>query len=466
MTITKQIYQTDSNYGKNCPIMIKIEHHGLEKWIPTSVSCDNRHWDNLNKVVTEDDPVHRIKNETIEAHFRRVAGKIQDHLDNYISNNLEIICSTLECNNTDNQPLYYAANPMSTTLLSVIEMKIQNISALNTRRGYRSLKKYFENTYGEGPRMTEIDRTFLSEFDRHLKKDFQFHQPTRHLMLSRMRAVLNFARDNGKLPLSVAFKLPKVPFRPHDRNLSEAYIKKIFRLYKKKLSSDPALVKTDTFALAIFILDIAFQGLAPVDLASLKVNQIKLRSISQSYSGSYQSPKQGGKQEIDRPIDVVIIRTTRQKTSQHVTIVSALEPIKPIIDNLLKGKEQDDYLLPCFLINKTYTPEQRQDRLANYFYKLSSNLNKALKEENIDRDEMGDTRRVTFYYARHAFCNLIDGLDVPRYLIQHMIGHRTTVLETNYLRRITPWEQAQLSNAILSPLLEKDVEYAFSFIRQ
>ncbi|MDE5712469.1 MAG: hypothetical protein K2I16_02435, partial [Muribaculaceae bacterium] len=118
------------------------------------------------------------------------------------------------------------------------------------------------------------------------------------------------------------------------------------------------------------------------------------------------------------------------------------------------------------LINKTYTPEQRQDRLANYFYKLSSNLNKALKEENIDRDEMGDTRRVTFYYARHAFCNLIDGLDVPRYLIQHMIGHRTTVLETNYLRRITPWEQAQLSNAILSPLLEKDVEYAFSFIRQ
>lgn len=456
MTITKQIYQTDSNYGQNCPIMIKIEHHGLEKWIPTSVSCDNRHWDNLNKVITEDDPVHRIKNETVEAHFRRVAGKIQDHLDNYIFNNLEIICDSIEWKSLNDPSSSHVSNHMSATLLSVIEMKIQNISALNTRRGYRSLKKYFENTYGDGPRMAEIDRTFLAGFDRQLKKDFQFHQPTRHLMLARMRAVLNFARDNGKLPLSVAFKLPKVPFRPHDRNLSESYVKKIFQLYKKKFAADPAFLKPDTFALAIFILDIAFQGLAPVDLASLKINQIKIRSISQSYSGHGNSPELETGHETDRPIEVVFIRTSRQKTSQHVTVVSALEPIKPIIDNLMKGKEQDDYLLPCFLINKTYTPEQRQDRLANYFYKLSSNLNKALKEENIDRDEMGDTRRVTFYYARHAFCNLIDGLDVPRYLIQHMIGHRTTVLETNYLRRITPWEQAQLSNAILSPLLEKD----------
>lgn len=77
-----------------------------------------------------------------------------------------------------------------------------------------------------------------------------------------------------------------------------------------------------------------------------------------------------------------------------------------------------------------------------------------MKHAEIDRDEMGEHRRVTFYYARHAFCNLIDGLDVPRHLIQHMIGHRTTVLETNYLRKITPWEQAQLSNAILSPLID------------
>lgn len=458
MTISKQIYSAGDNAEQNCPIMIRIQHHGMVKWIPTSVTCDHRHWDSLKLHITEDDPLHRIKNETIEAHYRRVAGKIQDHLDNYISHNLDIICNSLDDYPDSVLTPSCQINDSAETLLSLIDMKIQNISTLNTKRGYRSLKNYFENTYGKGPLLMEIDRMFLSGFDRQLKKDFQLHQPTRHLMLARMRAVLNFARDNGKLPQSVAFKLPKVPFRHNDRNLSESYVKKIFRLYKQNFASDPGFCKHSTFALGIFILDIAFQGLAPVDLASLKVNQIKIRTISPSSLEKVRDNKASVGEyvnsEMEQPIDVVIIRTARQKTSQHVTVVTALNPIKPIIDHLLEGKEQNDYLIPCFLTEKAYTPEQRQDRLANYFYKLSSHLNKALKDGGIDRDEMGETRRVTFYYARHAFCNLIDGLDVPRYLIQHMIGHRTTVLETNYLRRITPWEQAQLSKAILAPLLE------------
>lgn len=458
MTITKQIYSEIDDSLDNYPVMIKIEHHGLVKWIPTSVTCREEHWDNQKCLVSDKDTLHRIKNETIESQFRRVAGKIQDYLDNYLSDNLETICDGFGKPNSTLPAIITKSNNPRLTLYNLIESKIDSISTLNTRRGYKSLLNYCKTIYGNVPYADSLDRNFFSEFDARLKKDYQSRQPTRHLMLARMRAVLNYARENGTLPLSVTFKLPKVPLRPRDRNLSETSIRNIFLLYKKLLSSDPELRHSYTFSLGLFVLDIDFQGLAPVDFASLKVNQIKISNLYPPESikrvthnlpiHSFDIHNQY------RPIEVILIRTSRQKTGQQVTIVASYKPLRHIIDYLMKDKDNNDFLIPCFKADKTYTPEQRQDRLANYFYKISCQINNAMKHAGIDHDEMGEHRRVTFYYARHAFCNLIDGLDVPRYLIQHMIGHRTTVLETNYLRKITPWEQAQLSNAILSPLLD------------
>ena len=458
MTITKQIY-SEIDGSQDCyPVMIKIEHHGLVKWIPTSVTCREEHWDNQKCLVSEEDTLYRIKNEAIESQLRRVAGKIQDHLDNYLSDNLETICDNFGKPNFSLPGGITRAKKHGLTLFNLIESKIETISTLNTRRGYISLFNYCKTIYGNPPLVESINRTFISDFDLKLRKDYSSRQPTLHLMLARMRAVLNHARENGTLPLSVTFKLPKVPLRPRDRNLSETAIRNIFQLYKKSLSTDPELRRSSTFALGLFVLDIAFQGLAPVDFASLRINQIRISYLfppEAITSGTNNLTIQSSDSyEQYEPLEVIIIRTSRQKTGQQVTIVASYKPLRQIVDTLMRGKNEDDYLIPCFNSSRKYTPEQRQDRLANYFYKISCQINEAMKHAEIDRDEMGEHRRVTFYYARHAFCNLIDGLDVPRHLIQHMIGHRTTVLETNYLRKITPWEQAQLSNAILSPLID------------
>lgn len=115
----------------------------------------------------------------------------------------------------------------------------------------------------------------------------------------------------------------------------------------------------------------------------------------------------------------------------------------------MAGKKDDDYLLSCFNPSVCYSASQRQNRLANYFNMMARNLNKAVSKY-YRQHNLGESRRITFYFARHAFCNLVDSMDVPRHIIQNMVGHRSSVLEMSYLRPITPWQQAQISHTLLS----------------
>lgn len=148
---------------------------------------------------------------------------------------------------------------------------------------------------------------------------------------------------------------------------------------------------------------------------------------------------------------MVIANTTRQKTGRPVTIVAWLEPIREVVKALTRSKENDDYLIPCFCKQKVLTPEQRQNRLANYFNKMARLLNHILDEHYAGSDRLTH-RAISFYYARHAFCNMADSLDIPRHIIQRMVGHKATTLEKNYLRPITLWEQALVSREIFRTL--------------
>ncbi len=478
MTLSKQLFTSSATVGEMYPVMIRIDHQGRSIWIPTEIQCKSDNWSADSCTISPSDPDFLWKNESIEAQLRRVAGKIQDNLDNFLFHNLEDIIKNIcrsvvsleELSHISGQSKFFsivqAANynvsagshtysPFEMSFRNLIESKIESMPALNTRRGYRSYMNYFMRKYGDGPKLYELDRNMINKFTLEIQQDYRNRRPTMNLMLSRMKAVLNYGRDNGWISSTVIAKIPAKLMVARDRNLSAASINKIFNIFKISMGEDPQFKMGTTFALGIFVLGIAFQGLAPVDIASLKVGQLKFLTISPPPACNSKHGAEIGINDFhyNEAIDVIIVKTARQKTGQEVMIVAASNPIKPFIDHLIQDKVKDDYLLPCFDKKRDYTESQRQDRLSNYFHKLSKDLNKALETSDVNRDDTGEFRKITYYYARHAFCNLIDGLDVPRHLIQHMIGHRTSVLETNYLRKITPWEQANLSRIILSSLL-------------
>ncbi|MDE5976334.1 MAG: hypothetical protein K2G69_07280, partial [Muribaculaceae bacterium] len=254
-----------------------------------------------------------------------------------------------------------------------------------------------------------------------------------------LNAIVNFGKENGTISKDLNVKLPVYSMLHSGRDISKTEITGIFKLLKREMKRDPSLREATTISLALFMLNIAFQGLAPTDFARLKVGDVSFTSLS-LYNKEYSGRKKDAKEE------VVIVNTYRQKTKQPVKIVAVSGPVKDILKALMKGKNSDDFLLPCFKTGREYTAEQRQNRLANFFNKMSRVINSELRKNGV----LFTRTKITFYYARHAFCNLVDSLDIPRHLIQYLIGHRVSVLERNYLRQISSSEQAAISKRLFA----------------
>lgn len=456
MKISKELFTGKKFADGSYPVMIRISHRGIVKRICTSIKCDGRHWNEEKECVTDKDVGHRHKNEAIDAAMRRVAGRIQDFLDDCLAMHLDELSDNLlkdECETF--QKHVVSDKNGSISFLSVIDKKIEATASINTKRGYKTFRKYFNSRFGDGPSLSAMSQEFVCLVASKLENDYPDNSSMRHLIGTRFNSILNFGKDNGLISASVNAKLPKYRIVPGDRNLSEDELRIIFQTFYSGTRNGFRLDDLPMLSLSLFILDIAFQGLAPVDLASLKIGDLKFFTL---YAPSKRIPSssiqtdsaQAAYQERDR-MDVVALTTFRKKTGQPVSVIACLHPIEAIIKALTEGKSHDDYLIPCFVKSKTYSPERRQNRLANFFYKMSVYLNKAIHENKHDNNLLKD--KVTYYFARHAYCNIVDSLDIPRHIIQTLVGHRSTVLEKSYLRPISNWEQAVVSREIFRILM-------------
>lgn len=440
MNISKELFVSKINSEGTCPVVIRVQHQGLVKRISTSVRCEKRNWQSKKCRVSCHDPDHRLKNEAIDTHYRRIAGMVQDYIDVCLKRNFDSIFTGTRIDwQVPPSPIPPPADA-SVTLAQLIRKKIDTIGRLNTRRGYEGFLRYVQSRFGDGPDTRQLDQQFINRFAEQLERDFSRKPAMSSIMASKFNAVVNFGLECRLVEPAFKPRFPRYFLRTTDRNLSDAELSAIFSLYRRKIAADTLLADEAALALAIFVLDIAFQGLAPVDLASLRVGDLVLTRV-------FSEKKQTGEESIE----VVIANTTRKKTGRPVTIVAWIEPIREVVKALTRSKENDDYLIPCFCKQKVLTPEQRQNRLANYFNKMARLLNHILDEHYAGSDRLTH-RAISFYYARHAFCNMADSLDIPRHIIQRMVGHKATTLEKNYLRPITLWEQALVSREIFRTL--------------
>lgn len=426
MLITKELFKRKTLSDGSHPVIIRIYHNGVIRRVNTSVYTKDRFWNSAKGCICSRDKDHKIKNEMIDAIYRRVSGKIQNFIDQILDLELDSLISSEKFSKFE--PIVHKS-----CFLDLIDKKIEATLSYNTRKGYEGFRRYFSEKFGKGPEVGSIDQKFTNRYISQLNRDYSFDSPMKQLMISRYNAVINYANECGLRPTPEKLYLPKYNISCGDRNLNLIEVRQIADVFTSTFHSDPKVTQPTTFALGIFLLDIAFQGLAPVDLASLHIGSLKYRVIS--------GP--GGEK-----MQVVYINTRRKKTGRTVTIVSALVGIGRFLEVIIEGKADDDYFLPCFRPNLNYSESQRQNRLANYFNKHAKLLNNAMNRY-YQQNNLGTPPHITFYFARHAFCNLMNELDMPRHIIQYLIGHKSTVLERSYLRPISPWEQAKASERLL-----------------
>lgn len=467
MQITKELFKGKVLSDGTYPVMIRIYHNGLVRRVATSVGARERNWDKRKGRLSCRECDYRLKNEHIESVYRRVAGSIQNYIDSKLETALDTILSDFKTDTCaeaseaarcrHNIPVQPDTEKECGCFLELIDRKIETAVSLNTRRGYEGFRRYFQRHFGNGPALRDFGQSDANRFADRLKKDYPLDSSTRYLALSRFNAIVNFGKQYGMISPTLRIGLPRTRFIVSDRNMSEPDVGNLFDSFKEQIASDPDIKQLPTLSLSVFILHVAFQGLAPVDLASLKIKALSFHKLHAfAFNPSRYRKDQQYRIEYDKPsntMEVVSFNTVRKKTGRPVAVVASLRGIAQILKALTAGRDPDEYLLPCYLTGRVYTPQQRQSRLCNFYHMLSEALNTTL-DSYYKEKELGPRPRITYYFARHLFCNLADSLDVPRHIIQSLVGHRSSVLESSYLRPLTPWEQAKVSEAMLSRYLD------------
>lgn len=319
-------------------------------------------------------------------------------------------------------------------LSEAIAGKIRECRRDNTRRGYEVLRNFLEVNCGDIPLVVEALDNYANIFAKALQSKHSDSPVMRNQLTLGLSGVLTYARSQGWLPEVYRMRLSRLSkvHTVHRRDMDPQQIRALRELTCRRITEDPLLTQRETYALALFELDFAMQGLAPVDLALLRLNM--LREIPIQLADGTWHP-------------AYIVETARRKTGVPVRIVMDGSVIAPIMTVLMNGRKPYDYLLPILSDDEPLTERQQMRRIANWFRSRADALNVALGAlPSGQRPES----RVTYYYARHAYCQSVDKLDIAPHILRRLIGHSPTTLERHYLAPLTLADQLEVSMRLLA----------------
>lgn len=319
-------------------------------------------------------------------------------------------------------------------LSEAIAGKIRECRRDNTRRGYEVLRNFLEVNCGDIPLVIEALDNYAHIFAKALQSKHVDSPVMRNQLILGLSGVLTYARRQGWLPEDYRMRLPGLSkvHTVHRRDMDPQQLRALRELTRQRIADDPLLTQRETYALALFELDFAMQGLAPVDLALLRINMIRELPI-QLADGIWHP--------------AYIVETARRKTGVPVRIVMDGSVIAPIMSVLMSGRNPDDYFLPILSDDEPMTERQQMRRIANWFRSRADALNVSLSALPIGQRP---SSRITYYYARHAYCQSIDKLDIAPHILRRLIGHAPTTLERHYLAPLTLADQLEVSMRLLA----------------
>lgn len=455
MKATLELYKGKKLIDNSYPIVVRLYHNGKLKYKSTSISVKDSHWNKKKTRITCREHNYVIKNTIINNEYQRICQRINWFADNHIDYDLDFIVSNkqLELYSTSFEPNFDPNN-----FLCIIDKRIDECTKSSTRDNYCSFKRTMINLYGDYIPTKNINQAFANEFrikihelypnkpnhKNHLFKCFN----TSYKLGVRDRFILN--------PCTFQFKY--FPYQSSSRIITYQDLSTIIACYKDKLQQNKDFLEYEP--LALFILDVAFQGLSPMDLALIKVGQIEfdtLNSIEKNTELYKEDPKYAEKYDKENiAIDVIKINTFRAKNNRHVPICTELKCIFPIIKFLMEGKTKDDYLINCYSYPKfnnysdaisTSEDKRWRNRCGVYFMNQKKIL-QTIINEYCSENYLNQFGNITYYFARHAFINALDHINIDHDLIRKMVGHSKFTLENNYINAATDFEQASIIKSL------------------
>ena len=455
-TITPILYTSKILANGEHPIMLRVCYNGKRSYKSMGISCKTTEWskdknkvkgsraNNLNVIIT---------NEAAKAnsYIFSIEGK-EDYSANSIVKYLT------------------KKTPTQTTLYSLFEERIsffkKDKQSHNNATGYRTLlniiKRYTNYTDAE---LFEISLSWLVNFEEYLHCHYADNSIRK--FFDCFKAIMNYAiRQNyiSQSPfLNFEFK-KKLETNTPKRALSLNEIDKLLQYYyqrygyagkennnvygernekqywvnqrfKARGQNKITPINSEQFALALYLTSYFMQGLALVDIANLKIKDMKLLDIvdKEQYlkdSANHNIDYADYNKQIVRYYDISIYRKKTHHPTRIIveclTLLPFLNPFDSYFDNYdeIEEEEKERYVFPIF--NHTDdSPEVKFKRMTYMNYLVNLNLKRIAKRLGMPP--------ITFYSARHSYASQLYHANVPMGLIAQNMGRNPNDIET-YLK--------------------------------
>ena len=426
------------------PIMISVCKDGKRKYVSTGISCLPSDWDNRKNEIKKTVKNAKAINVIIQQKYNAIVTKELDLIAQNIPYNIDDLIASIK---TDNSNKFLLSDLLKQY---ITHKKSKHATIVSYQYTLSILKEY------NAVNVTDINTDMVDN----IIYNSGMKDTSIRLVIDNIKALMNFAIKNKIIkdnPIKGYNGSKKMNFETKKRALSYQeisqiefnYITKYFltkeqidniksmnqaqiegindkelREYYCNIKDNKMNIYSESFAVGLFLLSFNMQGLALVDLLTLKKSDFQIYNYSNKSALQNNLLNPESKQYFR-------IETQRNKTGKNVTIFIPTDQFMMFTNIVFNQQfnpdsiENDDYFFPVF------SKEMSEIEVFKKKQILQVMLNRKLKSF---AKKIGINSDITFYSARHSFASIMNWNGINPSLIAQMMGRDVADIQV-YLKQ-------------------------------
>ena len=452
MKVTVKLFKSKRLKNGENPIVIELSHNKKRKIISTGESAKPSNWLASGKVGSRDARSVE-KNKNIKDVYDTLYNRCDECWNKLGLYDFSLICDITKPIIKEKEQSYIDDDDVKfDDFYNLIDYKAQTQKA-SSLKNYKQLKNYLISVYGDTLPMNIINQRWVDVFQSKLAENKSVQQQAK--LSKYFLIVFNYGKENDLIEnKKVTIDKKRTVYKVQGKKaLSPIALKTLFDhltavLFSHKPERDYKLtymMHNVCNGIMVYMLDFFFQGLAPIDLANIKIGDLQIKSkikekmknktpneiVNQFKGLSKEEWINKLKEMNNNDIKYIVLPNGlfRKKTSTEAQLVI---PMYKELEGILKFyrfkkdgtlKEKDDYLINFLDKDKQRTPKQQLERISNCVSFLKKGMIKEFENIDVDKNILDEFREMSLYTMRHTYITVGLRNGINKEQLASMAGH-------------------------------------------